>query len=567
MYRIKESCSGCHYCASACPMQAVCYNGLKYEIDPDQCVECGLCEMLCPTCSIYDADDDVTPESHERIIHECDVVVCGGGSGLVAAIKAGQLGKKVILLEKAKRVGGNMCFAQAFSPVYSRLHAELGFGDVREGEVTALSTRTDGKIGSDIMRTAVYGCAEFTDWLLEFPGTRSQLSLELSEESRAMVHPVSGPAVLRLPKRVENKLSKDASIGPGLIGSFVKKIMLEAIPAQKLDVEILLEHEARHLITDGAGRVTGVIARDPGGETEIRCKAVILSTGGYGASDAKLQKYFGFFDVERPLHRYTVPSNTGDAIDMLKELGVMPDHERMTVSTLGPAHRPFSYSLCRVLEHSAALLVNLYGKRWMDESIGIAGGGAEKIKGSPREVAWGIYTQKNIDDIMQGYLNDPTPADDYDYLAYYQEDLDREAAYRNPPVHKADTIDELAEKLDISPGALKKTVEDYNRFCRDGKDEEFNKSAEYLVPREEGPYYAIYGQLFSECAAGGLTVDAQCRVLHNDNTPIPGLYAGGDATSAMHRRGKPAVVSGLTWALASAYRCAVESVKEMECSL
>ncbi len=561
MYQIKESCSGCHYCELACPMRAVYYNGSKYEIDREQCVECGLCETLCPTCSICDEHDRLSPASHERITRKCDLVVCGGGSGLVAAVKAAQLGKKVILLEKAKRIGGNMCLAHSFFPVYSRLHAELGLNDVREEAVSELSDRTGGVIGSDMMRTAVYGCSEFTDWFLEFPGTRNRFSLELSEH--AVARPVFGPAVLRFPKRIENKLSKDPSIGPGFMGSFVKKIMLEAIPSQKLDVEILPRHEARHLITNGAGRVTGVIAGDPGGETEIHCKAVILATGGYGASDEKLQRYFRFFDTQWPMQRFTVPSNTGDAIDMLQELGVEPDTERMHVSTSGPAHRPFSYSLCRVLEHPAALLVDLSGKRWIDESTCLTDGAA-RIKSSLEKVTWGIYTQKNIDDIMQGYLGNPSLADDYECLAYYQEDLDREAGYRKPPVYKADTIEELAEKLDIDPDVLKKTAEDYNRFCRNGIDEEFNKNAEYLAPREQGPYYAIYGQLFSECAAGGLTVDAKCRVLHNDNTPISGLYAGGDATSAMQRRGEPAVVSELTWALASAYHCAVQSVKEME---
>ena len=32
--------------------------------------------------------------------------------------------------------------------------------------------RTDGVIGEDIMRTAIYGCSEFFDWLLDFPHTR-----------------------------------------------------------------------------------------------------------------------------------------------------------------------------------------------------------------------------------------------------------------------------------------------------------------------------------------------------------------------------------------------------------
>ena len=232
MYQIKEFCAGCHHCELACPVRAIYYDGLKYEIDRDQCVECGLCETLCPTCAIYDEDNSIKTASHERIIRECDLVVCGGGSGLVTAVKAGQLGKKVILLEKAKRVGGNMCLARAFSPVYSKLHAGHGLDDIREAAVATLSARTDGVIGSDIMHTAVYGSAEFTDWLLEFPGTNNRFSLEMLENKRTK-EPVFGSAILKLPKRIENKLSKDPSIGPGLMGSFVKKTMLEAIPRPK----------------------------------------------------------------------------------------------------------------------------------------------------------------------------------------------------------------------------------------------------------------------------------------------------------------------------------------------
>jgi fumarate reductase flavoprotein subunit len=412
------------------------------------------------------------------------------------------------------------------------------------------------------MRTAVDGCSEFVDWLLEFPSTHKYFTLQKFGEKRA-VGPIYGPAILGFPKRIENRLSKDPSIGPGWMGTLVKKTMLEAIPAQKLDVEILLEHAAKHLITDKNGKVIGVVAQDPGGETEIYCKAVILATGGYGSSDEKLQKFFRFFDVERPVTRFSVPSNTGDAIDMLQELGVEPNPERMFVSTFGPAHHPYSYSLYRVLDHPTALMINLNGKRWFYESGGLMVG-ASKIKGSPKEVAWGIFTQKDIDDIINGFLQDPALSEEYDCYSCYQEDLDREANYKYPPVVKADTIEELAQKLQIDPDVLRKTVEDYNRFCSEGKDEEFGKDSKFLVPREEGPYYAIYGQLFSECAAGGLMVDARCRVLRNDNTPIPGLYAAGDATSAMHRRGKLAVVSELTWAVASSYRCAVESVKDIE---
>ncbi|MGM9614893.1 MAG: FAD-dependent oxidoreductase [Oscillospiraceae bacterium] len=562
MYVIKDSCSGCHTCELACPMQAIHYNGPKYEIDPEVCVECGLCETLCPTCSIYDADEVKKPEPHERIVRECDIVVCGGGSGLVAAVKAAQLGKKVILLEKASRVGGNTDLAHGFFPVYSKMHEELGVEDVREEAIEVLFDRAGGVIEKDVLRTAVYGCTEFFDWLLEFPETREVYAVEPLGDKRE-AGPIFGPAVTHFIRRIENTRSLDPSIGPGWAGTYVKNTMLSAIPEQKLDVEILLNHEAKHLVTDESGAVTGVVALDPGGETEIRCKAVILATGGFGSSDEKLQRFANFFDVERPVTRFSVPSDTGDAIDMLEELGVEPNPERMFVSFFGPAHHPYSYCLYRLIEEPTNLSVDLNGDRWQDESGGLFTGRIN-IQGHPCECTWNIFTQQNVDSIFQKFLRDPALTDEIECYEHYQEDLDRETTYKVPAVVKADTVGQLAEKLGMDPDKLCRTISEYNRFCREGKDEQFHKDAQYLIPREAGPYYAVYAQRFSEAAMGGLMVDADCHVLRNDGTPIPGLFGVGDATSAMHRKGELAVVSELTWAVASAYRSAVNAVQEME---
>ena len=562
MYVIKPSCSGCHTCELACPMQAIYYDGPRYQIDPEKCVECGLCERLCPTCSIYDKDDTTVPTPHEKIVRECDLVVCGGGTGLVAAIRAAQLGKKVLLLEKAHRVGGNTDLAHGFFPVYSKMHAEKGIEDVREEAVDVMYERAGGVIGKDIFRTAIYGCSEFFDWLLDFPETREVYTVEKLGEKRE-AGPVFGPAVTHFVRRIENTRSLDPSIGPGWAGTYVKNTMLAAIPAQKLDVEILLNHEAKHLITDDSGAVTGVVALDPGGETEIRCKAVILATGGFGSSDEKLQKYAGFFDVERPVTRFSVPSDTGDAIDMLQELGVEPVPERMFVSFFGPAHHPYSYCLYRLIEEPTNLSVDLNGERWQDETGGLFTGRIN-IQGHPKECTWNIFTQREVDAIFHRFLADPSLSDEVECYERYQEDLDRETTYKVPAVVKANTIGELAEKLGMDPDTLYRSVSQYNRFCRLKNDEQFHKAPEFLVPKESGPYYAVYAQRFSEAAMGGLMVNADCQVLRNDGTPIPGLYGVGDATSAMHRKGELAVISELTWAVASAYRSAVNAVKEME---
>ena len=562
MYQIKASCSGCHTCELACPMQAIHYDGPRYQIDPELCVECGLCETLCPTCSIYDADDHTQPTPHEKIIRECDLVVCGGGTGLVTAIKAAQLGKKVILLEKAKRCGGNTDIAHGFFPIYSKMHAEQGIEDVREEAVQVMYDRAGGVIGKDIMHTAIYGCSEFFDWLLDFPKTREVYTVEKLGEKRE-AGPAYGPAVTHFVNRIENTRSLDPSIGPGWAGTFVKQTMLDAIPQQKLDVEILLEHEAKHLITDESGRVTGVIALDPGGETEIHCKAVVLATGGFGSSDEKLQRYANFFDVDRPVTRFSVPSDTGDAIDMLQELGVEPDPNRLFVSFFGPAHHPYSYSLYRLIEEPTNLSVDLNGVRWQDESGGLFMGRIN-IAGHPKECTWNIFSQANVDGIFRKFLLDPSLSDEIDCYRHYQEDLDRETTYKVPAVVKADTIEELAEKLGMDAAVLTRTISEYNRFCRQKKDEQFGKDPKFLVPRDAGPFYAVYAQRFSEAAMGGLMVNADCQVLRNDGSPIPGLYGVGDATSAMHRKGELAVISELTWAVASAYCSAVNAVKEME---
>ena len=450
-------------------------------------------------------------------------MVCGGGTGLVTAIRAAQLGLKVILLEKAARVGGNTDYAHGFFPIYTVLHRPHGVEDVREQAIVDLCARTGNSISEEIMRTCVYGCGEFFDWLYQFPGADKAFNITLFGERRA-IGPIYGPAVVGFPKRLdENLLSRDPSFGPGWAGTWIKNTMLKAIPAQKLNVEILTKHAARHLITDETGRVTGVIADDPGGQTKITAKAVVLATGGMDRSDEKLQKYFGFFDVERPVSRFSVPSDTGDAIDMLQELGVEPDPEQMHISLFGPAHHPFNYSLYRLLDHPSTLAVTLNGTRFFDESTGLHGA-YPAIKCGPKQVMWGIYTQKNIDDIMDEYLHDPTLSEEYDCYKDYQKDLDTEAAYKKPPVMKADSLEKLAEKIGIPEIVLCASVAEYNEFCIRGEDSRYGKAACHLRPRngEEGPWYGVFGQMFSECSAGGVQVNGKCQVLRDDGTPFPG---------------------------------------------
>lgn len=553
MYQITNNCVCCHNCATECPMQAIDFVGCKYEIDQDKCVECGLCAKVCHTASIIDPEENREVPAHERIVKQADVVVCGAGTGLVAAVRAAMGGKKVIVLEKSSRLGGNTDYAHAFFPVYTKWHEKAGMEDCREKAIQHYLEVTNHVLEEDVLRTAVYGCGEFFDWLCQF-GTCEQV-YHLVNLGDADAHgPIYGPGLLNFPKRIRDNLNcRDDAIGPGWGGTYVKYTMLEAIEKLGLDVEIYTEHAARHLLTDEHGAITGVVADDPGGQTQINAPVVILATGGFGKSDEKLKEFAPwFFAGETPIHRFSVPTDTGDGIDMLRELGVEPNPERMYISMFGPKHHPFNNVLADIALEPEMLQINLDGKRWVDEEVHLFGM-TPLIAQQPKEISWSVQGLDVIGSIADRFLNNPAMAGRVWQFQTWEEELNEEALL-DTPVKKADTLEELAELCGMPVQALLDTVKRYNAFCAQGRDEDFGKTADKLVPvPDHGPYYAIYGKRFSEAAMGGLMVDGQCRVLRNDGTPIPGLYGVGDATSAMHRKGELAVISELTWAVASAY--------------
>ena len=562
MYQInQQNCVCCHNCAMECPMQAIAFLGTKYQIDPDKCVECGLCARVCHTCSIHDVDNPTPVVPHEPVEKTADVVVCGGGTGLVAAVRAAQLGKKVILVEKADKLGGNTDYAHAFFPVYTKWHEQAGMEDCREKAIQHYLNVTDHVLAEDVLRTAVYGCGEFFDWLCEF-GT-AQDYYHLVNLGDADAHgPIYGPGLLDFPRRsFENLLCRDDAIGPGWGGTYVKHTMLDAIRDQKLNVEILMGTAAKHLQLDDDGRICGLICEDKGGEVRIKTPAVILQTGGFGKSDEKIKEFAPwFFEGETVIHRFSVPTDTGDGIDMLRELGVEPDPERTFISMFGPKHHPFSNVLADMALEADVPQFNQDGKRWINEADGLFAMTAV-IADQPKEISWAIQTRDGLEAIAQRFITHPAFAAKAYLYETWEAELEQEAALPvDPPVRKADTLAGLAVKCGMPVDAFVENARRYNEFCASGEDADFGKPAQFLKPLgETGPFYAILGKRFSEASLGGLMVDGKCRVLRNDGSFIPGLYAGGDATSAMHRRGKLAVISELTWAVASAYTSGAEA--------
>ena len=552
----KDICVCCHNCASECPMQAIDFVGTKYEIDQGKCVQCGLCAKVCHTTACH--EEPVNPaviKLHDTITYDADLVVVGTGTGMVSAVKAAQAGKKVIMLEKSSKTGGNTDYAHGYFVTYSDWHKEMGIPDEREGAVAHYMKNSDYEIEEDLIRTAVYGTCDFFSWLCTLCDIKETYRLTRAEDTD-FHGPMYGQGVLEMTnRRFDNLLCRDDAIGPGWGGTHVKYTMMDAIEKQNLDVRILTSTAAEHLILDDEGKICGIEARDPGGVVKINCKAVMLACGGWGRNDEMLKEYadFDFFGGETPIHRFSVWSDTGDGVKMMRELGVEPDPQRMFVSCFGPKHHPFNNSIADFALEPVFPQINILGKRWFDETEGIMNG-LEKITAQPKEISYAIFQYDMIKEMANAYAANPAYANKKQFYATWEADLDHEATL-DTPVKKADTPAELAVLIGADPEVFVAELEKYNGFCRTGVDEDFGKDSAFLkeIPLDKGPYYAVYGQRFSEAAFGGVTVNAKCQVLRNDGSIIPGLYAGGDCTSAMHRKGKLAPISELTWGMASNY--------------
>jgi len=96
---------------------------------------------------------------------------------------------------------------------------------------------------------------------------------------------------------------------------------------------------------------------------------------------------------------------------------------------------------------------------------------------------------------------------------------------------KADTIEELAEKIGKDPVALKAEVEKYNAMVDAGADTDFGRDITTMAKIEQGPFYAIEEVPAMPACSGGAKRNIKGQVLNWDNEPIEGLYSAGELGS------------------------------------
>lgn len=118
---------------------------------------------------------------------------------------------------------------------------------------------------------------------------------------------------------------------------------------------------------------------------------------------------------------------------------------------------------------------------------------------------------------------------------------DNTSALNSGLIVKADSIKELGEKIKhieenkmrMVPDNLVQTVEQFNKFCDEKKDEAFGRRAVTLGRIDKGPFYAMPLVAGGPNTKGGLLFDGRHRVLTWEGKPIPRLYTVGEISSVL----------------------------------
>jgi len=458
------------------------------------------------------------------MVEACDVLVVGAGNAaLCAALSAAEQGAKVTVLEKApldERGGNSLFTAGGFRFVHDGL-ADLRqdiLDDLSEAEIaqTVLPPLSKQTYLDDLMRVTEHNA---DDALADILIGRSRDTVRWMRKHKVRFIPMYGRQSYKLDGKHHfyGGVNIEAVGGGwGLVDQLLKA-------ADRMGIAVRYETALVRLIQDRRGAVVGVTAKGPDGFEDIHARAVVLACGGFEANPEMRVRYFGpgweLCRVRGTRH------NTGDGIKAALEIGAQPFGGWSTCHAVAwdISAPPFGdrVVLDNFQKHSypIGIVVNMKGERFVDEGADYrnhtyAKYGREIMK-QPQRAAVQIFDAKTI-----GMVRD-------------------EYRIRQVTKAEANTIEDLAQMLEIDVDGLVRTVGEFNRACQPGEynpavlDGKCTKGitppkSNWALPIDKPPYSGFVVTCGITFTFGGLRINTDAAVLDLVDRPISGLFAAGE---------------------------------------
>jgi len=420
-----------------------------------------------------------------------DIAVIGGGNAaLCAAMTAAEKGAKVIILETAPKAyrGGNSRHTRNFRCMHSGPLGPL-IEDYSEDEYFEdLLKVTGGKTDEKLARLAIRTSEECLPWMEEH-GVRFQPSLSGTLSlARTNAFFMGG--------------------GKSLVNAYYRT-------ADKLGVKVLYEANVTHLELDG-DRITRVDYTHEGKSGQLTPKAVIVASGGFQADTDWLTRAWG-----PPAKNFLIrgtPYNRGVVLADLLDQGVhsVGDPTQCHAVAIDGRAPKFDGGIVTRLDCVPfSIVVNKDAERFYDEGEDVW---------PKRYAIWGRLVANQPDQVG--------------YVIIDAKSLDLFMPSVFPPI-KADTLEELAEKMELPADRLRETVETFNAACGDTSN--FHPTeldgvkttginlpkTNWARPIDTPPFYGYSLRTGVTFTYLGFKVDenAQCST---DTGPIRNLWAAGE---------------------------------------
>ena len=432
-----------------------------------------------------------------------DFVIIGAGTaGIPAAVFAAQRGGRVLLLDAADVIGGTMHLANGqVSAAGTRTQIAKGIVDTPDRHYAEAMQVCRGLADPGLVRRTVDEAPATVNWLLD-NGLTPLPDLPATGES-------PGRPAYTTPRYIWG-----AGRGKDLLAAAMKSLQPEI---ERGRVQTVVKARATEFLCDGDGAVTGVRANVDGKAVDYSGRHVLLATGGYAMNPTLFESLIG-----SPAYAAgSYPTCQGDGLKMVTDIGGSLRghglHRAGSGSILTadkfPAKVYARFSTTPQTRQPWEIWVDVHGRRFIREDEPATYTRDRAVAALPKLKYVIVFDQTIFAAAPPGIEGWP------------REKIAQHFG-THPMFHQADTLDGLAEKVGVAGDGLRATVAEYNASVAGGTDGLGRRHMP--LPIAKPPFYGIIHLGHSATSSIGVNVDTALRVLRQDGSAIPNLYAVGE---------------------------------------
>ena len=425
---------------------------------------------------------------------QADVAVIGGGNAaLCAALTARETGASVVLIESAPKVfrGGNSRHTRNLRYLHEHANDHLTGPYLEEEFWDDLLQVTGGRTNKQLARRLIHESKDLGAWM-EARGCRFQPSM------RGTLH-----------------LSRTNAFflggGKALMNAYYAT-------AYRLGIDIYYETEVRDLETYD-GKFISASTVSNGSPRKVVAKAVVVASGGFQANITWLKEYWG-----ESADNFIVrgcPYDKGRMLQVLLDRGAKPvgDPRQCHAVAIDARAPKFDGGIVTRLDCVPfGIVVNKQAQRFYDEG---------EAFWPKRYAIWGRLVAQQPDQIA------------YSIIDSRAINLFMPSVF--PPI-EANLIGELADRMDLSPSALEKTVTTFNSAIRPGTfdpavlddcctEELEPPKSHWARPIDRPPFYGYPLRPGITFTYLGVGVNEKSQVIMQDGATAPNIFAAGEIMS------------------------------------